>query len=64
MHKFNDLNQTTILTPITAFQLSKDYDGSIGFKIKLILESQTTLTLQYGTDLVKYNHDCKYLLNL
>ena len=64
MHKFNDVNQTAVLTDIAAFQLSKDYDGSIGFDITLMLKNQTTLILHYGINHEKYNHDCKYLLNL
>ena len=40
MHKFNDLNQTVVLTNIVAFQLNSDNSLSFGWEIILILEKQ------------------------
>ena len=68
MHKFNDLNQTVVLTNIAAFQLNSDNSLSFGWEIKLILDNSTTITMYYpnneSINIEKYNHDCRYLLSL
>ena len=68
MHKFNDLNQTVVLTNIVAFQLNSDSSLSFGWEITLILENTVTLTMYYprtsDTDIEKYHTDCKHLLSL
>ena len=68
MHKFNDLNQTSVLTTIVAFQLNVDNSLSFGWEIKLILDNSNTITMYYpnneSINIEKYNHDCKYLLSL
>ena len=68
MHKFNDLNQTVVLTNIIAFQLNADNKLAFSWEITLILENTVTLTMYYpktsDTDIEKYHTDCKHLLSL
>lgn len=68
MVTFNDINRTSVLIPIVAFQLNNNQDCPYGWEIHIALQNGVSITLNYSnkstTHSSNYYKDCETLLNL